>query len=225
MRLDDKLIDGEVVKTLCTLCDNPTNHLIRAKFAPKYQAEYEHFENNEYCVAECLGCNSISFLHFKWDNDEDSKDENGDPLKIASYFIEDERWFEDYEFLSEEDLDELPAMIFEMYEEFQEALQREMRLLAGVGMRMLIEAVCLNQKITGKNLQDQIKTLLNTGNISKNDYDVLDELRKIGNTSAHKIKRPSDSILKAALEAVNHLLRTIYVVPKRTRRLKNKPKK
>ncbi|MEQ8812685.1 MAG: DUF4145 domain-containing protein [Imperialibacter sp.] len=225
MRLDDKFINGEVIKTRCTSCLVPTNQLIRTKFAPKFQAEHEYFEFNEYCVAECLGCNNISFIHVKWDDDEESKDENGDPIKIISYFIEDERWFEDYEFLNEQDLDELPANIFEMYEELQEALQREMRLLAGVGMRMLIEAVCLNKKIMGKSLQDQIKTLLSSGYVSKNDFDVIDELRRIGNTSAHKIKGPTDSILKAALEAVNHLLRTIYVVPRRTRRLKAKPKK
>ncbi len=225
MKLDDKFIEGEVIKIHCTSCNVSTNQLIRAKFAPKFRAEYELFEYNEYCVAECLGCNNIFFIHVRWDDNEESKDENGDPIKVMSHFVEDELWFEDHDFLNEQDLDVLPAMIFGMYEELQKALQKEMRLLAGIGMRMLIEAVCLNQKITEKNLQDQIKSLLSLGYISKNDFDVLDELRKIGNLSVHKIKPPSDSILEAALEAVNHLLRAIYVVPKRTKRLRAKPKK
>ena len=142
-----------------------------------------------------------------------------------SHFVEDERWFEDYEFLNEQDLDDLPVMILRMYEELQKALQHEMKLLAAIGLRMLIEAVCLNLKITARNLQDQIKSLLDLGHISKNNSSVLNELRKIGNISAHKIKAPSDSILEAALEAVNHLLKTIYVVPKRTKRLRAKSKK
>lgn len=225
MKLDNKLINGEVINTHCLSCDRSTNQFIRAKFAPKFQAEYELYKNNEYCIAECLGCNNISFMHIRWGDDDESKDENGDPIKIMSHFVEDDRWLEDYQFLNEEELDDLPAMIFYMYEELQGALQREMRVLAGVGMRMLIEAVCLNRKIEGKILQHQIESLLSLGLISKNDFDVLDELRKIGNNSAHKIKAPSDSVLEAALEAVNHLLRTIYIVPKRTRRLKAKSKK
>lgn len=225
MKLGDISVEGEVIKTHCTSCNISTNQLIRTKFAPKSRAEYELFEHNEYCVAECLGCNNISFIHIRWDDDKESKDENGDPIKIMSHFVEDDRWLEDYQFLNEEELNELPAMIYDMYEELQGALQREMRVLAGVGMRMLIEAVCLNRRIEGKILQHQIESLLSLGLISKNDFDVLDELRKIGNNSAHKIKAPSDSVLEAALEAVNHLLRTIYVVPKRTKRLRAKTKR
>ncbi|PWL31742.1 DUF4145 domain-containing protein [uncultured Roseivirga sp.] len=225
MKLDNKLINGEVINAHCLSCNRSTNQFIRAKFAPESQAEYELYKYNEYCIVECLGCNNISFIHVSWNDDEESKDENGDSIKIMSHFVEDERWLEDYQFLNEEELNELPAMIYDMYEELQGALQREMRVLAGVGMRMLIEAVCLNRKIEGKILQHQIESLLSFGLISKNDFEVLDELRKIGNNSAHKIKAPSDSVLEAALEAVNHLVRTIYVVPKRTRRLKGKSNK
>ncbi len=69
---------------------------------------------------------------------------------------------------------------------------------------------------------DKIKNLKKEGLISENEYEVIDKLREIGNLSTHKLKRPSSSDLVAALEATNHLLRTIYVVPKRTRRLREK---
>ena len=139
--------------------------------------------------------------------------------------MEDERWFEDYEFLNDQDIEELPAMIHDLYEELMEAMQHQSSLLAGVGLRMLIEAVCIEQKIPGRNLNLKIKNLLERGLISKNEFEVLNKLREIGNVSAHQIKGPSDSLLDAALFAINHLLRSIYVVHKRTKRLRGKATK
>ena len=89
-------------------------------------------------------------------------------------------------------------------------------------MRLMIEAVCINQKIEGRNLKDKISKLFEKGVISRNDFEVLDRLREIGNVSAHQIKSPSSSDLEAALEATNHLLRTVYIANKRTNRLRNK---
>lgn len=218
-------IEGEIIKTHCISCKVHTNQLVRAKYKPKEQADYELYENNEYCVTECLGCNNISFIHQKWDNDKESLDENGEPLKVASIFMEDERWFEDYEFLNEQDMDALPATIYNLYEELMEAMQHQSSLLAGVGLRMLIEAVCIQQKIPGRKLNLKIKNLLERGFISKKEFEVLDKLREIGNVSAHQIKGPSDSLLEAALFAINHLLRSIYVVHKRTKRLRRKATK
>lgn len=215
-------IEGEIIKLYCTSCGTPTNQLMKAKFAPKEKADYEIFDHNEYCILECLGCNHIAFVHQKWDNGNEV-DENGEPLKYASHFMEDERWFEEYEFLHEQDANELPAMIFDLYEELTEAMQHQSRILSGVGLRMLVEAVCIQQKIPGRNLSLKITKLFEKGVISKNECEVLNKLREIGNVSAHQIKGPSDTVLETALLAVNHLLKSIYVVHKRTKRLRKKP--
>ena len=87
---------------------------------------------------------------------------------------------------------------------------------------MLVEAVCLDRKINGRDLKDKISKLLNDGLISKNDYEIIDRLREIGNISAHEIKAPSNSDLEASLETVNHLLQTVYIVQKRTKILRKK---
>lgn len=214
--------EGEVIKVFCVNCDSRTNQLIRTKFAPQDKAEYEPFEHNEYCVTECLGCNNVAFIHQKWDDDEEAVNENGDPVKWVSHFMEDERYFEEYEFLHEQDAHELPAMILDLYDELIEAMQHRSRVLSGVGLRMVVEAVCIQQKIPGRNLSMKINNLFEKGVISKNELEILDKLREIGNVSAHQIKGPTDSILEAALLAVNHLLRSIYVVHKRTRKLRSR---
>ena len=89
-----------------------------------------------------------------------------------------------------------------------------------MGLRMLVEAICLEQKIPGLNLQSKIRKLHELGMISKNELPILDKLRLIGNDSAHKIKSFSIDKLSYALDIINHIIKSIYVLPKINKLLK-----
>ena len=96
----------------------------------------------------------------------------------------------------------------------------ESNILAGVGLRMLVEGICLERKIAGKNLLEKIKNLHSANWLSANEVPILDKLRQIGNFSAHSIKGFSTTDLQYALEIVNHVLKTIYILPLINKRLK-----
>ncbi|MEP1032618.1 DUF4145 domain-containing protein [Ekhidna sp.] len=158
-------------------------------------------------------------MHQYWDSEDTNSD---DFQKWEEHYPHDEDRFSLYIYLSEEELDELPAIIFDMYDELRVTLNNDLNVLAGIGLRMVVEAVCIKQDIPGRNLKNKIQSLLEVGLISKNDFEVIDKLREIGNVSTHQIKGPSATVLEASLEAVNHLLRTVFVVQKRTRKLRIK---
>ena len=121
--------------------------------------------------------------------------------------------------------------------------------LAGAGIRLLIEGVCLDQKIVkGKvytdlgsllrhkttkkailrdNLEGKINGLLTKGLVSKNQAKVLHQLRKLGNDAAHALDQPPLMLIEECVEAVEHLLIQVYDQPELLKKLlaRKKPKK
>lgn len=59
----------------------------------------------------------------------------------------------------------------------------------------------------------KIKKLSEEGLISTNEHPILDKLRLIGNASAHSIKSIDIEYLEYALEIVNHIIKSIYILP------------
>lgn len=207
------------LKTYCKSCKRDTNHEIFGEHKPgplRYEYDEDILEYNEYYIVKCLGCDHTGFLNRYWEENE-VEGEEMEPLE--DNYPSDPMSF--YDFLKEEDQDELPRLIYDMYEELKMALIQELDIMAGIGLRMTVEATCLQQKIPGRNLKEKIAKLLEKGLISGQDYEVIDKLREIGNITTHKIKSPSASDLDASLEAINHLLRSVYIVQKRTKRLRS----
>lgn len=192
----------------CSACGNDTNQSIL--FLKKIKTpNSDHKE--DFCVIECKGCSTTSFLHT-------IHIPGTDPF--YSVYPDNEVYSSSYTFLPDEDTDELPKVIRELYDEVRESFTNDSAILAGIGLRTLVEAVCINQRIVGSNLQQKIKGLQQKGLISKSEEPILDKLRLIGNSSAHKMKKLSMNKLEYALGIVNHVLRSIYVLPKLNKKLK-----
>jgi hypothetical protein len=200
------------IKTDCNGgCDNETKHLVlfsKRILEPHYDDEKKLFEN-VYMIVQCNGCGQVSFLlqeqniFFGQHKDE--------PKYILTTYPNE---YDDPLFLTDEEQHSIPKSIMELYDEITEAFKNSSSVLAGIGLRTLVEAICMQLKIPGKNLHDKIKALHVKGLISDSELIFIDKLRIIGNVSAHEIKRISIEKLEYALQIVNHVLRSIYVLPK-----------
>ncbi len=217
---------NDIVKTYCSDCSNDTNHSIlfsKVNSRKLLEEAGDYIEEVRYAIIECMGCDRTSFL----ETTSTSNDLGPDDLPLLYNHNYPEELDTDDQFLTFEHLYSLPKMIRDMYEEVTNAFENESKILAGIGLRTLAEATCINQKIAGKTLYDKIKNLKEDGHISNNSFKVLLELKDIGNTSAHEIKSPSWDILFHALEVINQTLREIYIMPKLYKRMaaaKNKKK-
>lgn len=213
----------KIVLTLCMQCKRDTQQDIVFKhreteadndIAIKYGSFISH---HDYMVIKCRGCETISFLlRHSGDFFEDSL---GNPQPLDENFpnIND---FDRYDFLSEDDHESLPDNLYRLYDELKNAFVSESNVLAGMGLRVMVEAVCLNQKIPGRNLQEKIKNLHGQGFISSSEMPILDKLRLIGNSSAHEIKALPLAKLEYALGIINHVIKSIYILPKLNKKLK-----
>lgn len=205
----------QLIETDCYECNVTTHH--KALFVKQVESKFVDNHFLFYMVVECGGCKTISFV-IREPLKKVSPDE--DQFIDFNYPTEEDLGYEDYNFLKPEDQNRLPKKINELYEEIKLVFSGDSNVFAGVGLRMLIEAICINQKISGSNLQQKIKNLHGQGMISSSELPILDKLRLIGNDSAHKIKSFSMNNLGYALDIINHVLRSIYILPKINRMLK-----
>lgn len=94
--------------------------------------------------------------------------------------------------------------------------------LAGGGLRAIVEAICIDRKVSGHNLQMKIDDLAAKGLLAKPQADLLHEERYIGNAALHEILPPAKQEIEDGLVIVEGLINTIYVLPLRAQRLREK---
>jgi hypothetical protein len=203
----------KTVVTYCSECDGDKNHKkLFSKIPKRYSKSVEEFS-----VVECMGCNSISFLQ----TIKLSK-----KSKTIQVNYPDDGRLAHYSFLPEAHVRVFPKKILSLYDEVISAFESDSSILSGIGLRALVEAICIDQTIPGGNLLKKIEALHNAGFISKSELPILDKLRVIGNDSAHQIKSLPMNKLELALGIINHVLTSIYVLPIINRKLEiNRPLK
>lgn len=107
----------------------------------------------------------------------------------------------------------LPHPVKLMYAQTREALCNDMNVLAGIGIRALVEVVCKERAAPGNNLKQRIDGLVQIGDLNSAGAEILHSLRTMGNEAAHEVKAHSSKDLATAFDVVEHLLKGIYIIP------------
>ncbi|MBE8714963.1 DUF4145 domain-containing protein [Sphingobacterium hungaricum] len=198
-----------VSKDYCPNCRQITNHkcLFNIKTSSDPQSAFE-FEHN-YETIQCLGCEIIQFRIRYNDESMIRYDDYGYtevydeikyyPKKLSNHFLINNIY-------------DLPDKIRIIYIETIESLTNNCYLLAGVGLRTIIEAVCIDQKITGRTLENKINNLVKNKLITEKDGQRLHSIRFLGNDSVHDMDVPNENKLKTALEVIENLLKSLYLI-------------
>lgn len=206
-------------KIPCRSCDGFTNHEVTSSARIDWSIFGGSIDGvNIYEIIKCLGCDNISFRTCSSDSEDYSEDpvtgeytrtevENIYPKRLAGRKSMEGEYF-------------LPAKIKEIYNETHSALLSKLDILASVGIRTLIEAVCLEEKAEGKDLQTKINNLVTKNVLTNKSAEILHKTRFLGNKSAHEITAPSNEELLVTFEIAENLLRNLYVIPKRAHQLR-----
>lgn len=195
------------IKSHCRHCGQETNHSVLSEHNESSRDEYSY--DRAYQIIECLGCETKSFRDVLEEIEhayQISEDEWEIPTSITIYprFIKDHRSLNgDYY---------LPSLVGQIYREVLLAFQEDALVLAGLGLRGTIEAVCTDLAIDGRNLEIRISKLASAGYISRKDAERLHGIRFMGNDAAHEIKKPKREQLSVALKIVEHLLSSVYIL-------------
>jgi hypothetical protein len=213
---------GEEYLIPCVKCHVETSHkvLLSTDMSGIYNPMgIEYWEHHQ--IVQCQGCKSISFRKNFGSSEEGNLIEQPDgsyepifpdheeiyPSRIAGLGMINNFWH-------------LPSSVVGIYNETHAALSNKLPILAGIGIRTLIEALCKEKKAAGSNLKERIDSLVKMGTLTQPGSEILHTMRDIGNEAAHNIKPHSDETLRIAMDVVENLLQSIYILPKITKNLK-----
>ncbi len=197
-----------LIKSYCRTCCNENNH--KVLFKETINRDTEDYQcATDYSTIRCLGCGTISFredfhdYEAMYPNDQDEW-EHSITITIYPPFLKDHRKLEGAW--------RLPDSIETVFEESVNALKANCNLLAGAGFRAVIEAICLDKSIKGRNLELKINNLTKEGLITKKECERLHSVRFLGNDSIHEMKVPDKKQLKVVLSIIEHILKNIYLI-------------
>jgi hypothetical protein len=113
----------------------------------------------------------------------------------------------------------IPKLIRKIYRQTLSAYSDTAYVLASIGLRATIEGVCNHLEISGNSLEKRIDQLFKGGYVSNADKKRLHAIRFLGNDAAHEVKEPKESELRVALEIVEHLLNSVFILEKKAKSL------
>lgn len=200
--------DKTIIKSYCNSCQNETNHsVLSGKNLRSVDPDY-HFETFYYMI-ECCGCETVSFRSEGHDYETSYPDEYNNWTHDITVRIYPSP-LKNHRPISEQYL--LPTQIRTVYSESIDALKADCKLLAGVGFRAVIEAICIDKNIPGRNLEVKITKLLANKLITDKEAERLHAVRFLGNDSVHEMSVPKEKALYVVLEIIEHLLNNLYII-------------
>lgn len=197
-------------KCYCPKCREQTKHisLFNKKISSGEDDNISWFETFE--IVECAGCENIQFK--KTYGDESMVNYN-------SYTDHEEYYYDImcYPTALKKHIPlvneySLPPKIRAIYKETLATFKAGSNTLTGVGFRAVIEAICIDKNIKGKDLQQKINNLLKDKLITEKECKRLHSIRFLGNDSVHEMLKPETSTLYIVLEIIEHLLKNIYLI-------------
>lgn len=211
---------GQIVRVKCVACGGGyRNHLVLASKEVNWgEPEVGILGGDTYEIVKCEGCEEHRFRHRHWDSDS-NLDENGEPEELIKVYPQDAAAERATKFTLG---DELPEKVYDIYKETISAFNAGAFTLCGAGLRAIVEALCIEQGVKGRNLDEKIKELVTKKLLAEPQAELLHEERYLGNTAVHELEAPSKGELEDGLQIIEGLLHTLYILPTHAKRMKKK---
>jgi len=205
------------VKMPCVSCGGwPKNHRVLCEHVVTGHDEdgspdrYDYFQ-----ICQCLGCDNVAFRHSATSREDvDDEDNHPETVKIYPSVSRAEA--------HAVNVNSFPRQVAAIYTETVAAFNAGALTLAGGGLRAIVEGICIDRQVTGRNLKEKIDALVAERLLAQPQAELLHEERYIGNAALHELLAPSKEEIKDGLAIVEGLLRTIYVLPLHAEKLKKK---
>lgn len=215
-----KVLSNKNTIAPCKDCDRATRHLVLAETHTHWQDPYgdiDAWKDNQ--IIQCQGCLTVSYCEVSTCSEDYEHKDDGTIVLNTGYKYFPSRVTGRSEMKG---LYHLPQGVYSIYLEAHASLCSELLVMAGFGIRAIVEAVCKEKSAEGKNLQIKIDSLHSLGLITESGKKILHDLRFMGNSAAHEMKAHKPEELNAAFDVVEYLLQGVYLLPKTAKNLPQK---
>lgn len=197
----------EIKKIICNLCNNFTNHQLLFSYNSE-ESEWDSDENNNifplytiYCTHNlwsCMGCNQVTYEIIYKGNIDDMTTitEYWPARKIHSRL--------------QKNFSSIPRNIAQTYKEVISCVNENNNMLAAIGIRAILEAICENIGISNWGLSKKLKELKKREIFNENIIDALENFKFLGDKSAHELHIPNSNEISSALNVLEDLLMQQY---------------
>lgn len=204
------------IRIACIKCAGKTIHSVLAEVSEAGSEEHHDWSfdwSKQYQIAQCRGCMSVSYRDRSTNSEEYDYDDDGNPYSVETENVypprvEGARGLGDDVYL-------LPREIRRIYEETRAAMAGQTPVLAGIGLRVLLETVCKAKKAKGRGLLAKVDALVEERVLTPDKAAILHKIRTLGNAAAHEATPHTNDQLKLALDIMENLLQDVYVLPER----------
>ena len=206
--------ENEKLWANCRTCSRQTRHTVLLKKVVEDAVPF-YRDRDTWQIVRCDGCLSVGFRHLYEDFEipiEDDEGETHPSTKLQQYprsLLNHRRLPTTY----------LPRLIRRIYEQTLSAYGEDAHVLTSIGLRATIEAICTELNVAGPTLEKRIDKLFKEGHVSNADKKRLHAIRFLGNDAAHQIIEPSEQDIRVALEIVENLLNSVFILEQRAQTL------
>jgi Domain of unknown function (DUF4145) len=211
----DGIAKGRQIKASCKSCTGKTSHLVYAALVENGDQDcdgHSFWWRVESQIIQCQGCQQVSFRQQSMNSEETDCDESGKEIPAVEEQLFPSR------IAGRTDLGNglrfLPPDLKRIYQETLSALANQCPVLAGIGLRAILETVCKEKATGGANLFEKINALVTNQVLTPASAAILHKIRTLGNDAAHEVKPHSETQLGLALDVMEHLLKDVYILPK-----------
>ncbi|KAA0958275.1 DUF4145 domain-containing protein [Planococcus sp. ANT_H30] len=233
-------MEGNIEKKIyCASCNKRTNHGYILKHVDSSEHPFDIQWIESFFITQCLGCDTKGFLREYGDEQMFDYDEYGDMVRVTDYYVyPEEPKNEKGEKVPIRDVKtftHVPELIEILYVQVVSSFNSSHYLLCAVGLRMIVEGVCkelnvsngflLNEDGTKKvnksgkeiesgSLEGKINGLKDKEIIVQNQAKILQQIRLLGNVSAHELKIPRKKTIGSGIDIIENILHNIFDLDK-----------
>lgn len=212
-------LKGDTRRLYCNHCKCETNHVMRGEHCRRDdEVEGSHlvfFEEYVHRLWICAGCDTGT-LEEAW-TCSGQCDHEGKQIYESRYYPS-----RASDHLLARRYKQLPENLGRIYVECIESFNTGLRLLCAAGLRALIEGICQDKNLSGRNLEIKINSL--NALLPENIVESLHVFRFMGNEAMHELAPSSGETLRVAIEVCEDLLNFLYELDYKAQQLPRKKK-
>jgi hypothetical protein len=204
---------GHEIQIPCIKCSGRTAHEVvvsvdQSGSESKYDFDWYH----AYQIIRCKGCKILSYREVSHTSEDyiqisEEEWEWAESVKLFPSRIEGRKNLGD-------DAIYLPTDLRRIYKETVDALTNDSPVLAGIGLRAIVETVCKEKNASGGDLYTKINDLASRNVLTPSGANILHKVRTLGNKAAHEVMPHTLAQLSLAMDVVEHMLKDVYIFPK-----------